>query len=151
MAEARNLTTGEKALAASIFGTTIALEAVELRRRKWWPFQPRNVVMAPCGHLHFHPRGPLWREDFSAAGPALQGLFLHELCHVWQSQRGLFLPLRRLPFARYAYRLEPGKPLRRYGIEQQAEIVANTHLIREGFRPASAEEWQHHEALVAEL
>jgi hypothetical protein len=29
---------------------------VRLVRGKWWPFQPRGIVMAPCGHIHFHPR-----------------------------------------------------------------------------------------------
>ena len=56
------------------------------------------------------------------------------MTHVWQHQKGLFLPLRRLPFARYAYRIEPGKPFERYGIEQQAEIVRHAFLFRGGWR-----------------
>jgi hypothetical protein len=34
----------------------------------------------------------------------------------------------RHPFCRYHYALEPGKPFRRYGIEQQAEIVRHRFL-----------------------
>ena len=151
MADARKLTSGEHELAASIFGQAIDLGTVELRRKTWWPFQPRDVVMAPCGHLHFHPRGSLWRDDFSLADVVLRGLLVHELCHVWQSQRGIFLPLRRLPFARYAYTLVPGKSFVSYGIEQQAEIARNTYLIREGVRPCTMELRQQHEELVAQL
>ena len=34
-----------------------------------------------------------------------------------------YLPLMRHPFCRYDYRLAPGKPFDRYGLEQQAQIV----------------------------
>lgn len=151
MDDARKLTIGEKSLASSIFGQSIDLEAVEMRHRKWWPFQPRNVVMAPFGHLYFHPQGNLWREDFGSASVDMQAFFLHEMCHVWQSQSGLFLPLRRPPFARYSYSLVANKPFRSYGIEQQAEIVANSFLMRKQARMATAEEQRLHEMLVAQL
>jgi hypothetical protein len=36
------------------------------------------------------------------------------------------------PFCRYRYRLVPGRPFRRYGIEQQAEIVRHVFLLRHG-------------------
>ena len=38
----------------------------------------------------------------------------------------------RHPFCSYAYVLEPGKPFGRYGIEQQAEIVAHRFLADRG-------------------
>jgi len=90
--------------------------------------------MAPCGHIHFHPECSRYSDDFASEGPALAGLFVHEMAHVWQSQhRGrLWLPLMRHPFCRYDYRLAPGKPLTRYGIEQQAEIVRHAWLARMG-------------------
>jgi hypothetical protein len=106
-----------------MFGTAIDLDAVRLHRAKWFPFQPRNVVMAPDGGIWFHPKGGLWRDDFAAASHQLQALLIHELTHVWQHQRGLCLPLRRHPFCRYDYRIIPDRPLDRYGIEQQAMIV----------------------------
>lgn len=92
--------------------------------------------MAPCGHLHFHPRGALYRDDFGVEGPSLQALFVHEMTHVWQAQRHgrLWLPLLRHPFCRYDYTLIPGRPLIRYGIEQQAEIVAHGWLALAGAR-----------------
>lgn len=128
----RPLTDAETALAASVFGTAIDYARVRIANRKWAFFQPRHVVMAPSGTIHFHPRGDLYCDDFCASHIDAQGLFIHEMTHVWQHQRGLFLPLARHPFCRYDYSLKPGWPLHRYGIEQQAEIVRHAFLLREG-------------------
>ena len=104
----RPLTPGEEALARGVFGDAIDYAPVRLSRRKWVFFQPRNVAMTPCGAMHFHPRGDLWRDDFAQAPLDLQGLFVHELVHVWQHQQGIVLPIRRHPFCRYSYALKPG-------------------------------------------
>lgn len=94
--------------------------------------------MAPCGHLHFHPASETYRDDFSQAEPGLQGLFIHEMVHVWQAQRKgrWYLPLMRHPFCRYDYVLHPGWRLERYGIEQQAEIVRHIFLLSRGWHVA---------------
>lgn len=128
----RPLTPGEIDLVRSIYGDSIDVAPVTVRRRKWFPFQPREVAMAPRGHLHFHPAGSNWSEDFSREGADLRGLFVHEMCHVWQHQRGIYLPLARHPFCRYSYTIKPGWKLPRYGLEQQAEIVRHAYLLREG-------------------
>jgi hypothetical protein len=130
----RPLTPVETELSRSIFGDAIDYSQVRLIRRKWWPFQPRGVTMAPCGNIHFHPAGAAWSDDFSREPLHLQGLFIHEMTHVWQSQtRGRFyLPLMRHPFCRYRYRIVPGRPFDRYGLEQQAEIVRHVFLGRCG-------------------
>ena len=130
----RPLTNGERALAASIFGDAIDYGAVTVRRRRWWPLQPRNIAMAPCGHIHFPPGSTLWSDDYSAASLSLQGLLLHELTHVWQTQkRGkYYLVLMRHPFCRYAYTLRDDRPFDRYGLEQQAEIARHIFLGRRG-------------------
>ncbi|WP_205480969.1 vgr related protein [Sphingomonas arenae] len=135
----RPLTSGEIAISRSVFGDAIDYEPVRMIRGKWWPFQPRGIVMAPTGHIHFHPDDPNWREDFSDAVLSLQGLFIHEMTHVWQAQvRGRFyLPLMRHPFCRYAYRFEPGKPFHAYGLEQQAEIVRHAFLLKRGAQLAN--------------
>ena len=106
--------------------------------------------MAPCGHIHFHPRSPRYRDDFALAGFDLLGLFIHEMTHVWQAQtRGWwYLPLCRHPFCRYGYSLKPGWLLARYGIEQQAEIVRHAFLLRHGQWPKGAGEPSAYEALV---
>ncbi len=94
--------------------------------------------MAPDGHLWFHPKGDLFCDDFCERDIGLQGLFIHELVHVWQYQQGIFLPLKRHPFARYDYSLKPGWKLQRYGIEQQAEIVRHIFLLKNGHKVPGA-------------
>lgn len=134
----RPLTPAETDLTRSVFGTSIDTTRVTIRRTKWFPLQPRDTVMAPSGHLHFHPKSDLYRVDFANEDHHAQGLFIHEMTHVWQHQRGVCLPLARHPFCRYHYSLKPGWPLWRYGIEQQAEIVRHAFLAREGVAIAGA-------------
>lgn len=134
MTDHRKLTDGEVQLARSMFGDAIDYSRVHLIRRKWWLFHPKNVAMAPTGNIHFHPHGELWSQDFAAEPLAKQGLFIHEMTHVWQSQhRGRFyLPLMRHPFCRYRYEFRPGQSFERYGLEQQAEIVRHAFIQRHG-------------------
>ncbi|MGH6706600.1 MAG: vgr related protein [Sphingomicrobium sp.] len=134
MKGSRDLTTGEIELARSIFGDAIDYDRVKLVRRKWWPFQPRGIVMAPAGNIHFHPDSRLWSEDFSTERLSLQGLFIHEMTHVWQAQtRGRFyLVLMRHPFCRYTYQLQDGRSFDRYGLEQQAELVRHRFMADRG-------------------
>ena len=130
----RALTLAERSLVGAMFGTAIDTERVAIHRRRWWPLQPKAALMAPDGDIWCHQDGPLYRACYASASLAMQALFVHEMTHVWQAQRGgrWYLPLMRHPFCRYAYRLEPGKPFARYGIEQQAEIVADAFLLRNG-------------------
>ena len=88
--------------------------------------------MAPDGDIWIPPAGDLWREDYGDAHLGLQGLFIHEMTHVWQTQtRGdWYLLLHRHPWCRYGYKYQPGRPLERYGLEQQAEIVRHAFLLR---------------------
>ena len=135
MVKSRSLTTGERKIIAFVFGDALDPEGVEIRRRKWWPFQPRNTLMAPCGHLHVPAKSELWSDDYAAEDVKLQGLFVHEMTHIWQAQtKGRFyLPLMRHPFCRYAYEVESGRPFGNYGIEQQAEIVRHAFIQRLGW------------------
>jgi hypothetical protein len=130
----RPLTSGEIALARSIFLDAIDYSKVRLFRAKWWPFHPPGVAMAPTGHIWFHPVGGGWSEDFSREPLGAQAYFIHELTHVWQAQKKgrFYLVLMRHPFCRYDYRLEDKKPFERYGIEQQAEIVRARFLADRG-------------------
>jgi hypothetical protein len=128
------MTSGEIALARSVFGDAVDYKAVRLFKGKWWPFQPRNSAMAPTGDIYFHPEGGAWSDDFARESLGRQGFFIHELTHVWQAQaKGRFyLLMMRHPFCRYAYELEPDKPFNRYGLEQQAEIVRHVFLAKHG-------------------
>ena len=132
----RPLTEGEIALSQSMFGGSIDHDRVRIVRGRWWPFQPRGIVMAPTGNIHFHPKSDLWSDDFAAEPLHRQSLFIHEMTHVWQSQtRGrYYLPLMRHPFCRYSYTIEEGRPFERYGLEQQAQIVAHLFLAQHGAR-----------------
>ncbi|MCA0908814.1 vgr related protein [Qipengyuania gaetbuli] len=146
----RALTPGEVALARSVFGDAIDYARVTVRRRKWFPFQPRRVTMAPRGHLHFHPRSENYCDDFSHANVLRQGLFIHEMVHVWQVQTlgQWYLVTRRMPWARYDYSLKPGWKLERYGIEQQAEIVKHAFWLRNGIKVAGVADAAPYEMLV---
>lgn len=148
MSERRPLTGAERALAASVFGTAIDYDAVRIARKKWAFFQPRDTVMAPTGCIHFHPRGRQYRDDFGACALTDQGLFIHEMVHVWQHQKGVFLPLVRHPFCRYGYTVKPGQPLHRYGIEQQAEIVRHAFLLSRGARIPGAPPLAQYETIL---
>jgi hypothetical protein len=132
--ESRPLTPGEIAMCRSIFGDAIDYSRVRLIKGKWWPFQPRNAAMAPSGDIWFHPTAGGWATDFSNEPLSRQGFFIHEMTHVWQAQKGgrFYLPLMRHPFSRYRYALQPGKAFRRYGLEQQAEIVRHRFLADRG-------------------
>lgn len=134
-----------------MFGEAIDYARVTVKRRKFFPFQPRGVTMAPMGHLHFHPRAGHYCDDFAAAELDRQGHFIHEMTHVWQAQtRGRwFLPLMRHPWSRYDYALKPGWPLARYGLEQQAEIVRHAFLLRKGAQVAGIADASAYERLVA--
>ena len=145
----RPLTRGERDIALDVFGDALDLAPITLRRGKWFWFQPRNVVMAPDGHVWFHPKGIEWRDDFAAAGLASRTLLVHELVHVWQHQCGIRLPFQRMPWARYRYLpLVPDKPFARYGLEQQACIVADAYFIGEGAHVRGAPGLSTYAALI---
>jgi MoaA/NifB/PqqE/SkfB family radical SAM enzyme len=146
----RRLTLGEVALARGVFGNAIDYDRVTIRRRKFFPLQPRQITMAPRGHLYFHPLGEVYSDDFSAESTLRAGLFVHELTHVWQTQRRgeWYLLLHRHPLCRYDYSLKPGWKLERYGIEQQAEIVRHAFLLRRGVRLAGVPDAAAYDLLV---
>lgn len=144
----RSLTNKERKLAHSVFGAAIDYDRVRIHNRKWWWFQPRKITMAPDGHLWFHPKGNLFCEDYCDQRLPLQGLFIHELVHVWQHQKGIFLPLARHPFCRYDYSLKPGWKLERYGIEQQAEIVKHIFLLRNGVKVPGAPPLEQYDGIL---
>ena len=130
---ARRLTPGERAMARRAFGDAVDLEPVTIRRAKYWWLHPAWVVMAPDGHIWFHPNNRSWCDDFSEASLFLQGLVVHELTHVWQRQQGINLILRRCLWARYDYLpLTPARAFADYGLEQQAEIVRDAYVKRMG-------------------
>lgn len=128
------MTPGEIALVRSVFGSAIDTDPVRIKRKRWFVFQPIGTLMAPTGHIHFHPRSTRYCDDFAALPVKHQALFIHEMTHVWQTQtRGKwYLPLMRNPWSPYDYAIKPGWKLEQYGLEQQAEIVAHAFLLMHG-------------------
>jgi hypothetical protein len=144
----RPMTVREIALAQTVFRDAIDYDEVRIHARKYWWFQPRRITMAPDGHLWFHPKSQLFCDDFCDRDMSLQGLFIHELTHVWQHQTGIFLPLRRHPFCRYDYSLKPGWRLKQYGLEQQAEIVKHIFLLQKGCKIPGAPPLAHYDGVL---
>jgi len=128
----RYLTAGEILSSQMIFGDAIDYSMVRIYNKKWMPMQKNDVVMSPNGNIYY-PSG-LFREDFSTGGPDDFGLklFIHEMTHVWQHQRGYSVKLNGiLSFSqsRYRYELGADKRLSDYNMEQQANILADYFLI----------------------
>lgn len=144
----RRLTAKECDLARGIFGDSIDYDVVRVHNRKWWWFHPQRVTMAPDGHLWFHPKSKIFCDDFCESNLGLQGHFIHEMTHVWQHQKGIFLPLKRHPFCRYDYSLKPGWNLEDYGLEQQAEILRHIFLLRQGQKVPGAPPLAQYEGLL---
>ncbi|WP_025903481.1 hypothetical protein [Tatumella sp. UCD-D_suzukii] len=127
----RKLTTGEIALARTVFGNRIDYEKVKIHYGSYLPFglQAGNVAMTPNGELYF--RTTLYREDFSQTLDDLQHLFIHEMSHVWQRARGMNVIGRGLVswMVSYRYTLD-GRLLSEYPMEQQAQIIADNFTLQ---------------------
>ena len=116
--KSRQLSTGEIALARSVFGDSLILDNVQLKTARW---VLKNYAVSPNGNIYFHPAD--WIFDFSMASVSKQSWLIHELTHVWQLQQGLKVVRGALINRRYEYELSVGKPFLSYGIEQQARMV----------------------------
>ena len=95
----------------------------------------------------------MYEENFTQAEPYDEGVFVHEIGHVWQYQNAVIWPgLHALKdfFSRhafdhdgtqaYAYDVEEGKDLLDYGLEQQPSIIADFYLhAKTGEFPAVVE------------
>ncbi len=70
---ARLLTSGEIALAKTVFGSTIDYSMVWIHKESYLPFDPqdKNTAMTPNGELYFRD---WYRDDLSATLPFLQHL-----------------------------------------------------------------------------
>lgn len=152
MSTSRALTAGERALTLAWLPPGIDPDVVRIHRGRLFPGQPGNVAITPFGAPYFP--AALYCDDFSVADLQRQALFIHEMVHVWQHQQGVRVALYglwlhvsswlggRLRGANanratniaaaggpYAYRLEPGRALTSYNIEQQAQIVEDAFRL----------------------
>jgi hypothetical protein len=139
----RRLTPGERALSREMFGDRLRLDPVRIwscpplawtTRR---PFCAGGLLWPGRGLILYPPREA--RADFAHAPLGEQGVFIHEMTHVWQSQQGVNLLLAKLRAgdrpASYAYDLTPDCAWEGFNIEQQAMLVQHAFLASRG-RPA---------------
>lgn len=124
--QSRSLTTGEIALARSVFGDSINLDEVQLKTA-WWVL--KHYAVSPNGNIYFNPAD--WIIDFSDASLSKKSWLIHELTHVWQLQQGLKVVRGALIDRRYDYVLKTGKSFFNYGIEQQARMVQDYFIRRQ--------------------
>ncbi|WP_024550123.1 hypothetical protein [Siccibacter turicensis] len=130
----RRLRLGEINLARSLYGFSIYYNKVWIHLESYLPFNLQNPAqaMSPDGEMWFRDR--TYENDFSMPSnqrtPAAQHLFMHEMMHVWQHQRGMWVRVRGAFSwaADYTYSLD--KDLLEYGLEQQASIVSDYWLLR---------------------
>ena len=126
----RQLTTGEIALAKSVFRSTISYHKVWIHHDSYLPFglQDKNTAMAPNGELYFRH---WYRDDYSLVVPFLQHLFIHEMSHVWQREKGMNVIFRgRVSWmVSYRYTLD-GRLLSEYPMEQQSQIIADNFVLQ---------------------
>ncbi|MDD9901865.1 MAG: type IV secretion protein Rhs [Alphaproteobacteria bacterium] len=135
----RPLTKNEIALARSVFGNAIQYDAITITQNPWMPFQPKGTAMTPDGHLYMHG---CYRDDYATSSPGMQGLFIHEMAHVWQKQNNILNPIAegvklgmKYGFnynAAYPYMLDEKKDLLDYNMEQQASIIEEHFMQKNG-------------------
>jgi len=126
----RILTTGEISLAKELFASSIFYNKVWVHHGSYLPLnlQDKNTAMTPNGEIWFETN--VYYDDFSLSEVNFQQLFLHEMMHVWQHQKGMLVRTRGLMSwaADYYYHLNKNK-LSDYSMEQQAGIVADYWLL----------------------
>ncbi|HVZ98779.1 MAG TPA: hypothetical protein VG841_00540 [Caulobacterales bacterium] len=134
--ESRLLTPGEVDIARALFGAAVdwaGVRVMQLPPLGFW-------AMVPLGRTILYSRLRA-RRDFADAPAEEQGVFVHELAHVWQAGRGVvlaFAKLSALGRSAYRYAAREGARLDDYNIESQAEIARHLFLARRGYREDGA-------------
>lgn len=125
----RLMTSGEIRMAREIFRDTINYSKVWIHRGSYLPLglQSRGTSMSPNGEMYFRE---FYSSDFSTAMRLNQHIFIHELSHVWQYQKGMEVKLRGLISwaVSYNYSLDSW-PLSTFRMEQQASIIADYYIL----------------------
>lgn len=129
----RKLSPGERVLADRMFGRSLDAARPWIFALPVWD----RAFVAGASLIVWPARAAL--QDFSAAHPEVQAVFVHELTHVWQAQNGVNLILAKLRAGdraqSYAYDLSDNGDFRTLNIEQQAMVVQDAYLASQG-RPA---------------
>ncbi len=93
----RRMTSGELTLARSIFENTIDYNKVWIHNEKYLPGQGERTAMTPNGEMYYPDA--VYSSDFSSQSmpgeretvAGASHLFIHEMMHVWQYQKGMQL------------------------------------------------------------
>jgi hypothetical protein len=130
MARLRRLTPGEIELAREVFGAALDAGRVRIAAIPFW----RRAFVAGPGLI-------VWPDvdlpaDFAAQPLRRQAMFVHELTHVWQAQRGIGLLRAKLRAGddaqAYRYDLAAQPDFAALNIEQQAMVVEHAFLAARG-------------------
>ena len=136
----RNLTAGERAMAATVFGSEINYNKVRIIKGRYIPFQ--NVPMSPDGSIYYPPSltgSHAYSEDFSQERQfGMAATFIHEMTHVWQIQHGIWLKTRRVLFVedQYGYVMDVNRKFEDYGVEQMGSVVEDYFRLINGLGTA---------------
>lgn len=126
----RSLTSGEIALARSVFADSVDYSRVKVHGHGYWMFfgfQDKHTAVTPNGEMYF-PKA-IYLDDFSLFASDA-AFFVHEMTHVWQHELGYAVRWNGLwvssrgPEA-YKYSLSPGDKLSDFNMEQQADIISD--------------------------
>lgn len=135
----RPLTDGEISLAKSVFGDLIDYDKVKIINYPYIPWQSDDIFIAPNGFI-FVGDGH-YKDDFSKYGRGYEQIFIHEMTHVLQYQKGVNVLLKGawlqslyyLSFKKYnpyEYQFDKNKSFWAYNIEQQGRIAEHIYLGR---------------------
>lgn len=82
---------GELREAKSVFGLSIDYDKVTVHEATAYFFQPNGTAITPSGEIYFPPAD--YRYSF-ATNRSDTAWLIHELTHVWQHRRGMWVRLR---------------------------------------------------------
>lgn len=131
----RPLTPGEIGLAREAFGDALHYAPIRFLPSPW-PFDRAFVPGRWFGRDWIVWPAKALPADLSVARLPQQALFIHELTHVWQTQRGVNLLAGKLRAgdrpASYAYPLAADCQWDHLNIEQQAMVVEHRFRLSRG-------------------
>ena len=131
----RPLTSGEIAVARTVFGSAIRYLEVKIHSEPHNPAQPDDSLIAPNGEIYAGSPA-VYSSDYSTMSLDWQAQFIHEMTHVWQWQTKFStfeMIISRLFDWRYDYLpFLPGQAFEDYGNEQQGDIVRDYYLQAQG-------------------
>ncbi|WP_407438273.1 hypothetical protein [Lelliottia sp.] len=95
----RRLTLGEINLARTLYSFSIRYNEVWIHRASYLPFnmQASNYAMTSNGEMYFQEgvyESDFYRPFLKRDRVGGQHIFLHEMMHVWQHQRGMMVRTR---------------------------------------------------------